>query len=149
MSLGRKLLWILVALAGALAMGVIAASRGEPVNAVWLVVGAACIYALGYRFYSRFIATRVLELNDRRATPAERLEDGTDFVPTNKWVVFGHHFAAEKNLPRRKFSTSPNFSASIRASTAAAERRPGLAPKGRSITAQAWVNQAQNRLQAL
>jgi len=72
----------------------IAFVRGEPVNAVWLVVAAACCFALGYRFYSRFIALRVLKLNDERATPAERLEDGRDFVPTNKWVVFGHHFAA-------------------------------------------------------
>jgi carbon starvation protein len=72
----------------------IATARGEPINAVWLVAGAACVYALGYRFYSRFVAYRVLELDDRRATPAERLDDGRDFVPTNKWVVFGHHFAA-------------------------------------------------------
>ena len=94
MSIGERLVWILLALAGALAMGVIATSRGEPINAVWLIVAAGCLYALGYRFYSRFIAYRILELNDRRATPAERLEDGRDFVLTNKWVVFGHHFAA-------------------------------------------------------
>ena len=75
-------------------MGMIALSRGEPINAVWLVAAAACLCALGYRFYSRFIAYRVLGLNDERATPAERLEDGRYFVPTNKWVVFGHHFAA-------------------------------------------------------
>jgi carbon starvation protein len=75
-------------------LGLVATARGEHLNAVWLVVAAACFYALGYRFYSRFIACRVLELSDRRATPAERLEDGRDFVPTNKWVVFGHHFAA-------------------------------------------------------
>jgi len=90
----KKILWALVALLGALALGLVATARGEPINAVWLVAGAACVYALGYRFYSRFIASRVLELDDRRATPAERLEDGRDFVPTNKWVVFGHHFAA-------------------------------------------------------
>jgi len=94
MSIGKRLVWIFLALAGALAMGVIATSRGEPINAVWLIVAAGCLYALGYRFYSRFIACRILELNDRRATPAERLEDGRDFVLTNKWVVFGHHFAA-------------------------------------------------------
>ncbi len=94
MSLVKKILWVLVALLGAVALGMIAAARGEPLNAVWLVAAAACIYALGYRFYSRFVAARVLELDDRRATPAERLDDGRDFVPTNKWVVFGHHFAA-------------------------------------------------------
>src|SRR5579859_6994184 len=86
--------WILVAIVGAVALGMIAAVRGEPLNAVWLVAAAACIYALGYRFYSRWVAYTVLGLDDRRATPAERLEDGRDFVPTNKWVLFGHHFAA-------------------------------------------------------
>lgn len=90
----KKIFWVFVAFLGALALGMIAASRGEPLNAVWLVTAAACLYALGYRFYSRFVAYRVLELNDRRATPAERLDDGRDFVPTNRWVVFGHHFAA-------------------------------------------------------
>jgi carbon starvation protein len=90
----KRLLWIGVALVGALALGVIALERGEPLNAIWLVVAAGCVYAIGYRFYSRWVAFRVLELDDRRATPAERLDDGRDFVPTNKWVVFGHHFAA-------------------------------------------------------
>jgi len=90
----RTILWVLVALLGAVALAMIASARGEPLNAVWLVAAAACIYLLGYRFYSRFVAFRVLELDDRRATPAERLDDGRDFVPTNKWVVFGHHFAA-------------------------------------------------------
>lgn len=90
----KRVFWILVALLGALALGMIATVRGEPLNAVWLVAAAACIYALGYRFYSRWVAYTVLELDDRRATPAERLEDGRDFVPTNKWVLFGHHFAA-------------------------------------------------------
>ena len=94
MSWQKKILWGLIAVVGAVALGMIATAHGEPLNAVWLVAAAACIYAIGYRFYSRFIAYRVLELNDRRAPPAERLEDGRDFVPTNKWVVFGHHFAA-------------------------------------------------------
>jgi carbon starvation protein len=94
MDLLKKLLWFLVAGLGAGALGLIATARGEPINAVWLVIGAVCIYAIGYRFYGRFIAYRVLELDDKRATPAERLEDGRDFVPTNKWVLFGHHFAA-------------------------------------------------------
>lgn len=88
------LLWIGVGAAGALALGTIALHRGEEINALWLVVAAVCSYALGYRFYSAFIAAKVLALDGLRATPAERLEDGRDFVPTNKWVVFGHHFAA-------------------------------------------------------
>ncbi len=90
----KRTFWVLVAALGALGLGMIATARGEPLNAVWLVTAAACIFVIGYRFYSRFIAYRVLELNDQRATPAERKEDGRDFVPTNKWVVFGHHFAA-------------------------------------------------------
>ena len=68
--------------------------RGEPINALWLVVAATCCYALGYRFYSKFIAVKILALDGLRATPAERLENGRDFLVTNKWVVFGHHFAA-------------------------------------------------------
>jgi carbon starvation protein len=94
MQVYKKLGWLLLAGLGALALGVIAVSRGEPINAVWLMVAAGCVFALGYRFYSRYLANRVLELNDRRATPAERLEDGRDFVVTNKWVVLGQHFAA-------------------------------------------------------
>ena len=88
------LLWIAVALVGTLAVGVVAVRRGEPINAMWLVVGAACCYALGYRFYSKFIAAKMLALDAVRATPAERLQNGRDYVVTNKWVVFGHHFAA-------------------------------------------------------
>ncbi len=94
MDLLKKVMWFAVAGVGAGALGWIATARGEPINAVWLVICAVCIYAIGYRFYGRFIAYRVLELDDKRATPAERLEDGRDFVPTNKWVLFGHHFAA-------------------------------------------------------
>ena len=86
--------WVLVALAGAGALGVIALRRGEPVSAIWLLVAAICTYAIGYRFYSAFIAARIFALDDRRATPSERLADGRDFVPTNRWIVFGHHFAA-------------------------------------------------------
>ena len=88
------LTWVSVAVLGALALGTIGLHRGEEINAMWLVVAAFCAYALGYRFYSRFISAKVLVLDARRATPAERLEDGRDFVPTNKWVLFGHHFAA-------------------------------------------------------
>src|SRR5437667_1554161 len=78
----------------AVALGVIALGRGESINALWLVVAATCCYALGYRFYSSFIAAKILAVDALRATPAERLENGRDFIRTNKWVVFGHHFAA-------------------------------------------------------
>jgi len=90
----RFLLWIGVAVLGAFALATLALHRGEQINALWLVTAAICTYAVGYRFYSKFIAARVLALDPQRATPAERLENGRDFVPTNKWVVFGHHFAA-------------------------------------------------------
>jgi len=76
------------------AFGILALVRGETVSAAWLVIAAVCTYAVAFRFYSRFIATRVFQLDPRRATPAERLSNGRDFVPTNKWVLFGHHFAA-------------------------------------------------------
>ncbi|MCX5259924.1 carbon starvation protein A [Streptomyces canus] len=88
------LLWAVVALLGAVAWGVLALARGEQISAVWLVVAALGSYAIAYRFYSRFIARRVLKPDDRRATPAERLEDGVDFHPTDKRVLLGHHFAA-------------------------------------------------------
>ncbi|RQO69246.1 carbon starvation protein A [Aquitalea sp. FJL05] len=87
-------IWIAVALAGAVAFAVVALNRGEPVNAIWLVVAAVSVYSIAYRFYGRFIAKTVLELDAKRLTPAERHNDGLDYVPTNKWVVFGHHFAA-------------------------------------------------------
>jgi carbon starvation protein len=90
----RVVLWLCISLSGAGALGAIAIQRNEPINAMWLIIAAVCVYLVGYRFYSRFIALRVLGLDDRRATPAERLEDGRDFVPTNKWVVLGQHFAA-------------------------------------------------------
>ena len=90
----RFLSWVVVAILGVLALGTIALHRGEQINAMWLVLAAFCTYALGYRFYSKFISAKVLALDAQRATPAERLDDGRDFVPTNKWVVFGHHFAA-------------------------------------------------------
>jgi carbon starvation protein len=90
----RISIWLTVAVLGALGLGTIALHRGEQINAMWLVVAAVSCYALGYRFYSKFIAAKVLALDVQRATPAERLDNGRDFVPTNKWVVFGHHFAA-------------------------------------------------------
>ena len=86
--------WSVVALAGAGALAWLALSRGENVSAAWLLVAAICTYAVAYRFYSAFIAAKVFALDDQRQTPSERLSDGRDFVPTNKWIVFGHHFAA-------------------------------------------------------
>jgi len=88
------LAWMAVAAVGAAALGTIAFHRGEPINATWFVLAAACCYVVAYRFYSSFIAAKLLALDNTRATPAERREDGRDFVPTNKWVLFGHHFAA-------------------------------------------------------
>ncbi|HEY9563387.1 MAG TPA: carbon starvation CstA family protein, partial [Nocardioides sp.] len=87
-------IWVAVAVVGAVCWSVLALSRGEEVSALWILFAALSSYAIGYRFYGRFIARRVLELDDTRATPAERLEDGVDFEPTDKRVLFGHHFAA-------------------------------------------------------
>src|ERR1700678_1700306 len=84
----------MMAFAAAYFLGGIALNRGEHINSIWLVLAAACTYALGYRLYAKFIAARVMALNDKRATPAERLRDGHDYEPTNKWILFGHHFAA-------------------------------------------------------
>jgi carbon starvation protein len=86
--------WVAVSLTAAFCLGGIAINRGEPINSLWLVLAAACTYLLGFRFYAKFIAARVMALNDKRATPAERLRNGHDFEPTNKWILFGHHFAA-------------------------------------------------------
>src|SRR5213082_74681 len=88
------LVWGGISALAAAAFGVLALSRGESVNAAWLLTAALCSYAVGYRFYSRFLAVHVFGLDDRRATPAERHNNGRDFVPTNKWVLYGHHFAA-------------------------------------------------------
>src|ERR1041385_8530213 len=96
-AMGRvmgRVLWAAISLAAAFSMGAVAQSRGEPVNSTWLVVAAVCTYLVGYRFYASFVAAKVMALDDKRATPAERLRDGHDFEPTNKWIVFGHHFAA-------------------------------------------------------
>src|SRR6186997_3547582 len=86
--------WIFVALIGASAFAWLALSRGERVSAAWLVTAAVCTYLIAYRFYSRFIATKIFALDANRTTPAERLNDGRDYSPTNRWIVFGHHFAA-------------------------------------------------------
>src|SRR5919106_1024011 len=88
-----KLGWLLIALAGAVGWGGLALHRGETISAAWLVVAAVGTYLIAFRFYSRFLADRVFGLNDRRATPAERLANGRDYVPTSRWVLFGHHFA--------------------------------------------------------
>ena len=90
----QRLCWVLVAAVGALCLGGIAVRRGEPINSMWLVLAGVCTFLVAYRFYAGFIAAKVLCLDDRRATPAERLRNGHDFEPTNKWILFGHHFAA-------------------------------------------------------
>src|SRR5438046_3071059 len=94
MGWGKKLLWFSVAVLGVGALAVIALSRGEHVNALWIVIAGFCALSISYRFYSKWLAARVLVLNDERATPAVVQNDGKDFVPTNRWMVFGHHFAA-------------------------------------------------------
>jgi carbon starvation protein len=94
MRVAKALLWVMVAIIGVVAVVVLALSRGEQINALWLVVAGLCTAAISYRFYSKWLATKVLVLNDERATPAVVVDDGKDFVPTNRWMVFGHHFAA-------------------------------------------------------
>jgi carbon starvation protein len=93
-NLLKHLFWAALAVLAAFCLGAIALNRSEPINSIWLVLAAACSYAIGYRFYAKFISARVMMLNDQRATPAERLRNGHDFEPTNKWILFGHHFAA-------------------------------------------------------
>jgi carbon starvation protein len=89
-----KFIWVVVAGLGAQAYAVLALHRGEAISSAYILLAALCTYAIGYRFYSKWLAARVLALNDRRATPCEVHDDGKDFVKTNKWIVFGHHFAA-------------------------------------------------------
>ena len=89
-----KLLWGAVALLGAVSLAIVALSRGETVNAAWLVIASMCVYFIGYRYYALFIANKVLGVNAGRPTPAVRHNDGLDYVPTNKYVLYGHHFAA-------------------------------------------------------
>jgi carbon starvation protein len=93
-NFSAKAFWFLVALAGAWGYYTLSFHRGEPLNSAYIVIAALCTYAIGYRFYSKWIAARVLMLDDRRATPCEVHDDGKDFCKTNKWIVFGHHFAA-------------------------------------------------------
>ena len=94
MPILKKLIWVLIAVVGASALGYIAVQHGETINAGWLLTAAICMYLVAYRFYSKIIAAKIFALDPARATPAERLSDGRDFVPTNRWIVFGHHFAA-------------------------------------------------------
>src|SRR4029450_11893146 len=92
--MGRKVLGVVLEVIAAFAVGGIALNRDEPINVLWIVTAAVCIYILGYRFYAAWITAKVLSADATRATPAERLNNGRDFVPTHRWVVFGHHFAA-------------------------------------------------------
>src|SRR5512143_1162124 len=96
MSALKLVLWGFLAVLGSVALAFVVGlvNPQEKVNGLWLVVAAACIYVLAFRFYGRWISHRVMELNDRRVTPAVRLNDGVNFHPTNKYVLFGHHFAA-------------------------------------------------------
>src|SRR4051794_40529062 len=94
MSILGRLLWAAIAVTAGFCLGGIALLRGESINSLWLVAASVCTYLIGFRFYAKFIAAKVMALDDRRATPAERLQNGHDFEPTNKWIVFGHHFAA-------------------------------------------------------
>ncbi len=93
-KLVKHLIWLLIAILGASAIAGIALNRGESINALWFITAAICVYAIAYRFYAAWITASVLIVDPTRATPAERLDNGRDFVPTNKWIVFGHHFAA-------------------------------------------------------
>jgi len=92
--LATRAIWLVVALLGAAAVGGIALNRGETLNALWFITAALCVYAIAYRFYAAWIAATVLGIDETRATPAERLSNGRDFIPTHRWIVFGHHFAA-------------------------------------------------------
>src|SRR5438876_12333082 len=93
-GLQSKLLWAAVIALGAVSFAIVALSRGEPVNAAWLVIAAVCTYCIAYRFYGLFVADKVLGVNPGRQTPAYRHNDALDYVPTNRFVLVGHHFAA-------------------------------------------------------
>ena len=109
-SIRTKLLWAGVIGLGTIALGVVALSRGESVNAAWLVIAAVCIYSIAYRFYALFIARKVLGVDPTRQTPAYRHNDGLDYVPTNRYVLVGHHFAAiaGAGAPRRSGARRPD-----------------------------------------
>ncbi|WP_318782911.1 carbon starvation CstA family protein, partial [Pseudomonas sp. Marseille-P8916] len=93
-NLATRIAWFAVALLGAFALGTLALRRGEAINALWIVTAAVAIYLVAYRYYSLFIATKVMQLDPTRAPPAVLNNDGLDYVPTNKHILFGHHFAA-------------------------------------------------------
>src|SRR5271167_2292192 len=94
MSIQKKLIWAAIIVLGAVSLAIVALTRGEPINAAWLVIAAACVHVIAYRFYGLFIASKVLGVNAARQTPAYRHNDGLDYVPTHRVVLFGHHFAA-------------------------------------------------------
>ncbi len=94
LKLFKNFTWLLIAVLGAAAIAGIALNRGEQINALWFIVAAFCVYAIAYRFYAAWISTTVLVTDSQRLTPAQRFDNGRDFVPTHKWIVFGHHFAA-------------------------------------------------------
>ena len=87
-------IWAVVSAAAIFSLALLALSRGEPVNAIWVVIASACVFMISWRFHSAWLSAKVLTLDDQRATPAVLHDDGKDFVPTNRWIVFGHHFAA-------------------------------------------------------
>ena len=93
-STSSKIAWLFVAILGAIAFGYIALNHGETINAMWVLTASVCVYLIGYRFYSLYIADKVLKVDATRMTPAFRHNDGLDYVPTNKVILFGHHFAA-------------------------------------------------------
>lgn len=93
-SASSRIAWVFVAILGAIAFGYIALNRGESINAMWVLTASVCVYLIGYRFYSLYIADKVLKVDATRMTPAFRHNDGLDYVPTNKVILFGHHFAA-------------------------------------------------------
>jgi len=93
-NIKKKIIWVIVALLGAFAFSTIALSRDESINALWFITAAICIYLIAYRFYAAWISAKILVLDEYRETPAVSNNNGTDYIPTNKWIVFGHHFAA-------------------------------------------------------
>ena len=90
----KKIIWFLMSVAGAIAFSFIALARDESINAIWFIVAAVCIYLIAYRFYSAWIAAKALVIDSSKVTPSVRNNDGKDFIPTDRWIVFGHHFAA-------------------------------------------------------
>ena len=101
MSVWKKLLWFAVSGLGVWAIAILALSRGERISALWIIVAGLCALCISYRFYSKWLAAKVLMLTDERATPAILQNDSKDYVPTNRWMVFGHHFAGRPAWPAR------------------------------------------------